>query len=79
MRKVFVVAAALVAMASAADARGLGGGASGISPGHSFQTSGPVTGYPGASGYAPGRQMQSNAPVNGHPGASGYAPGKLKR
>jgi hypothetical protein len=77
MRKVLLVTALLVA-ASAAEARGLGGGASGISPGRSFQTSGPVTGYPGASGYAPGRQMQSNGPVTGFPGASGYAPGKLK-
>jgi hypothetical protein len=83
MKKVFVVGAALVAVTSAAHARGpggsFGGGASSFSPGHSFQSNGPVTGSTGASGYSPGHQMQSNGPVTGSPGASGYAPGKLKR
>lgn len=84
MKKVFVIAAALVAVTSAAHARGLGGGigggASSFSPGHSFQSSGgPVTGTTGASGYSPGHQMQTNRPGTGWPGASGYAPGKLKR
>jgi uncharacterized membrane protein len=57
MKKAFVIAAALVAVTSAAHARGpgggFGGGASGSSPGHSFQTNGPVTGTTGASGYSP--------------------------
>jgi len=75
---------ALMAFASsAADARGPGGGASGISPGQQFrtngpQTSGPTAGFPGASGYAPGRLFQGNSTTHGSPGASVYAPGFLK-
>lgn len=87
MKRAFVIAAALVAVTSAADARGMGGGfgggASSFSPGHSFLSGGSVTrgptAGPGASGYSPGHQMRSYGPVSGHPGASGYAPGHLKR
>lgn len=81
MKKVLSIAAFTLMSASAASAggnHGMGGGASGISPGHSFQTNGPVSGYHGASGYAPGQQMRANGPVTGSPGASGYAPGKIK-
>jgi hypothetical protein len=72
-----------VTAASAGGSHGFGGGASSFSPGHSFQTSGPVTSGPtagpGASGYAPGQQTRSSGPVTGSPGASGYAPGHVKR
>lgn len=80
MKKVFVIAATLIAATSVAYARGggHGGGASGFSPGQSFQSGGPVAGTHGASGYSPGHQMKSQGSVSGHPGASGYAPGKFK-
>ncbi len=72
----------LVASSSSVFARGLGGmGASTVSPGHQFQTHGPVTSGPtagpGASGYAPGRQYIQNGRTT-NPGASVYAPGFLK-
>lgn len=72
-----VLAGALVILSSAADARGgrgMGRGASSFSPGHSFRSYGPVSGYRGASGYAPGHMKRLYGPAGG-PGASGYAPG----
>ena len=69
-----VVAASLVvATASVGYARG--GGASGLAPGTSFRTMGPVAGHPGASGRSPGHEFQAFGAVRGHPGASGFAPG----
>lgn len=64
------VAGLLVAISSAADARGGGPGASAFAPGHSFR-SGAITGHPGASGYAPGHLKRPGSLR----GASAYAPG----
>lgn len=89
MKKIlsFAAVVATVTIASSvADARGgmAGGpvhlgGASSLSPGHSFQSSGAVSGTTGASGYSPGHQMPSNGSVTSHSGASSYAPGPVKR
>lgn len=72
----------LVASSSSVFAKGPGGGASAVSPGHEMRSGGtaPVPGLHGAAGWAPGQQMRSNvtatpgvtAPGNG---AAVYAPG----
>jgi hypothetical protein len=70
-----------VASSSGVLAKGPGGGASSISPGHEIKTappSGPTAGFPGASGYAPGRLYNETRTTTGSPGASIYAPGFLK-
>jgi hypothetical protein len=71
------VAGLLVAISSAADARGgPGGGASGFAPGQSFHTGGTLAGHPGASGYAPGHLKSAGS----FRGASAFAPGhRFKR
>jgi hypothetical protein len=86
MKKILLGTAFTLMAVTAANAGGHGGGgggASSFSPGHSFQSNGPVTSGPtagpGASGYAPGHLFQSNGSVTGSPGASGYAPGQVKR
>ena len=70
------VAGLLVAISSAADARGPGGGASGFAPGQSFRSGGALAGHPGASGYAPGHLKRAGS----FRGASAFAPGhRFKR
>jgi hypothetical protein len=67
MRKVLALAVMtgfVLAVSSAADARGGGHGFGGFgsggfsTPGQRFINDGSITGYPGASGYAPGRRMR---------------------
>jgi hypothetical protein len=64
-------------------ARGIGGGASTVSPGSQFRSGStpPVSGLHGASGFAPGQQMRSSVTTTGTApgnGAAVYAPGFLK-
>jgi len=61
------------ALAQAQSRGGMGGGASGASPGHEMQEKG-SKGGPGASGFSPGHEMQREGSRNGA-GASGFAPG----
>jgi hypothetical protein len=69
----------LAASSSSVFAKGPGGGASVVSPGHESKGSAPapVPGLPGASGWSPGQQMRANGSGSGN-GASVYAPGFLK-
>jgi hypothetical protein len=85
--KIILSLAAMVtvlAVATSANAKGLGGGAPASTPGQQFRSSGPVntgpTAGPGASGYAPGQISRENMNNGTHtgPGASVYAPGFMK-